>query len=236
MPPRKVGEVDGFTALKAAQRAAKKPSAPPVPAREVKKEPAEEPKKIGSHIGKTTMPTRHEIVCYECGFFFQITGRPKSTFCPKCKANLTFADHTIETEWTEPLKTAGVITIGPSGIVKDGEMIATDIIIEGRVEGGVLNASRFLEIRPGAGVREESLKSRDLRIAPGAELKLLSATEYRNVEIGGSLNADLKASGFVCVRSGGFFKGNLQGARLQVEEGGGLSGRFSIQPAPRGGQ
>ena len=235
MPPRKVGEVDGFTALKAAQRAAGKPVHPPVsPAASpaVKKEAGEDSKKIGSHIGKTTMPTRHEVVCYECGFFFQITGRPKSTFCPKCKANLTFAEHTIETEWSEPLKTAGVITIASAGVVKAGEIIATDIVVEGRVEGGVLNASRFLEVRPGAVISEQSMKSRDLRIAAGAELELKAAADYRNVEITGSLKARLKASGWVKIGPSGSFTGELTGQHLAVEEGGGLRGRLSIQPAP----
>jgi hypothetical protein len=92
-------------ALKAAQRAVKKAPAAPVPPAppSVAKDSGGAQKKIGSHIGKTTMPTRHEVVCYECGFFFQMTGRPKSTFCPKCKANLTFSDLSIETAWSESL-------------------------------------------------------------------------------------------------------------------------------------
>lgn len=232
MAPRNAGEVDGFMALKAAQRAAKKAPAATVssPAPAAAKDAAGEHKKIGSHIGKTTMPTRHEVVCYECGFYFQMTGRPKSTFCPKCKANLTFSDHSIENAWSESLKTAGSIVVGSSGVVTAGEIIATDIIVEGRVEGGSLMASRFLEIRPGAQVSEKTMKSRDLRIAAGANVKLTSAAEYRNVEIAGRLRAKLKASGRVSIGASGLFEGELTGAHLAVEEGGGLRARLNVAP------
>ena len=231
MAPRKAGEVDGFMALKAAQRAVKKAPAAPVPPAppSVAKDSGGAQKKIGSHIGKTTMPTRHEVVCYECGFFFQMTGRPKSTFCPKCKANLTFSDHSIETAWSESLKTAGSILIGPAGVVTAGEFIATDIIVEGRVEGGALMASRFLEVRAGATVTEQAMKSRDLRIAAGASVKLTSAAVYRNVDIAGRLRARLKASGTVNISASGCFEGELTGAHLTVEEGGGLRARLHVE-------
>ena len=67
-------------------------------------------------------------------------------------------------------------------------------------------------------------------IAPGAVLRLKGRVLFRNVEVAGELQANLACSGVLTVRASGHFRGALQGAHLVVEEGGGLNGRFQVEP------
>ncbi len=73
--------IGGFDVFKAAQRAAQEN-------REIARRPGEvkqdaplggdkdaaSGKKIATHIGRTVMPTKHHIMCYECSYEFDIAG------------------------------------------------------------------------------------------------------------------------------------------------------------------
>jgi hypothetical protein len=76
---RKSDVVDGFNVYKAAQRAAHEKKPPATPEAAPAPAAAEAPKKIGSHIGRTVLPSKHDVTCYECGYDFQLTGAVKST-------------------------------------------------------------------------------------------------------------------------------------------------------------
>jgi cytoskeletal protein CcmA (bactofilin family) len=227
--PRKASVVDGFTVVRMVRHAKggePEPSPPPAP----KKEPAPPGGEKKSHIGHTVLPTRHAIRCYECGYEFSLTARSPKTYCPKCRTILEWKDYLIQGEWSEPVKTAGTIRVGPQGVLKAGPVIATDILIEGRLEGGDLEAFRWLEIGPGAVYDPLHMKALSLRVAAGVEMKLKGKAGFRDVDILGRLDARLQATGLVTVRAGGLLTGELEGSHLAVEEGGGLRARLKIVP------
>lgn len=225
---RKTSVVDGYTVVRMVRHAKggepeAAPAAPP-PKREAPP-PGEERK---AHIGHTVLPTKHTIRCYECAYEFTLTARSPKTYCPKCRTILEWKDVLIQAEWTEPVKTAGTIRVGPQGVVKAGALIATDIILEGRVEEGTLEAFRWLEIGPGAAYEPDRMKAASLRVAAGTELKLKGKPVFRDVEVLGRLEARLETTGLVTVRAGGLLAGEVAGPRLAVEEGGGLRARLRI--------
>jgi len=226
---RKTAVVDGFMVVRMVRHAKggePEPAAPPVPKKELPP-PGEEKK---AHIGHTVLPTRHAIRCYECGYEFTLTARSPKTYCPKCRTILEWKDVLIQGEWSEPVKTAGTIRVGPQGVVKTGLLIATDIIFEGRLEGGDLEAFRWLEVGPGAVYDPLHMKALSLRVAAGAEVKLKGKAGFRDVDILGRLEARLQATGLVTVRAGGLLAGEMEGSHLVVEEGGGLRARLKIVP------
>ena len=196
-----------------------------------KEHPAPQVEQGPAHISRTVRPVRQMIRCYDCGYEFPLTVRVKSTYCPKCRATLDFIDYTIESEWTETLKTEGSIRIAPLGVLKEGKLVANDVIIEGRAEGGMIQAFRRIDINAGAVFDEKKISAQDLRIGAGAIVTLQNVARYRNVEVAGTLNADLRVSGMITVKAGGLVRGKLHGSHLVVEEGGGLLASVWIEEA-----
>jgi cytoskeletal protein CcmA (bactofilin family) len=230
--PRKAGVVDSYAAIKAAQHAAT--ARGQLPPAESAPSAAGQPtdlKKFGAAISHTAVPVKQLIECYECGYKFQLHGKAATINCNKCRAMLDISDHTIERRWTGALKTTGAVRVSADGIVEAGSIVANDFILEGTVEAGLVRAMHKLELRPGARFSEHNLQAPDLLIAPGATIAFLEPAEYRNVEIAGTLRANLHASGIVAIRVGGCLEGEIHGAHLIVEDGGGLHGVLRIEPS-----
>lgn len=231
---RKTTEVDGLSLVRAVRHAreigVEPHPAAPAPPPERPQPPVEEARK--ARIGRTALPTKHEIFCYECGYTFQASGRVRALFCPKCRKQLDQADYTIETECREPVRTTGAIRLAPGGVLKAGALVARDVALAGRVEGGTVKAHRRLELEPGAEFDQDAVAAMDLRIAPGAAFKLKGRAMYRDVEVCGELNGHLAVNGVLTIRPGGHVKGRVHGAHLVVEEGGGLTARVEIEAAP----
>ncbi len=187
-----------------------------------------------AHIGTTAMPTRHELVCYSCGYAFTVTGRLEKLFCSKCRTQLETGSVRIEGNWSEDVKTVGVVEILPQAVVKGATLTGTDIRIAGDVTDATLKPTRRLELADGAQVPLAVLRDQDLWICEGAELRMDGPVYCRNIEIYGLLRADLYPSGSVTIKPGGCLSGSLQSAHLIVEDGGGLLADVRVGGGSRG--
>lgn len=232
---RKSTEVDGLSLVRAVRHArtgAPEPSVPPPEPPPKPPEPAEgEHRDRTARIGRTAMPTRQEIHCYECGYVFQATGRVHSLLCPKCRRTLDQSDYTIDTECTEQVRTTGNIRLSAGAVLVRGALVGRDIVLAGKVEGGTLKAHRHLLIEAGAVFDQDLIAGQDLTIGPGASCRFRGKRVLRNLEVIGELDGDLTCSGLILVRAGGHLKGRIHGAHLCVEEGGGLTAELEIAPA-----
>lgn len=226
---RKAHVVDGFTVVRMVKHhAGTDASAPPVtPPPKRERPPDSEARK--THIGHTIQPTRHAVRCYHCGYEFQLTVRVQNTYCPKCRSILDLVNYTIDGEWAESLRTAGSVRITPQGMVRAGKIMANDILLEGRLEGGTLDAYGLLDVSAGAAFTEEAIAARDLRVGPGAEATFRRKVRFHHVEVAGTLKANVEATGRVVVKAGGLLRGRLRGPHLAVEEGGGLVAHLKIE-------
>ena len=61
-------------------------------------------------------------------------------------------------------------------------------------------------------------------------MKLKYKLQIHHLELFGTLEGDVEATGLVSIHEGGHLKGTVRGAHLQVEAGGGLSALVSIWP------
>ncbi len=209
---RKAAVVDGYSVIKAAQHAA-----------ETGAGDAERPGVPPDHVGRTTVPTKRFIICYECGYTFQLHGRVDHTFCSKCRVKLDCVDHLIESKHTASIKTTGTVRISRQGRLANAQVIGQDIILQGALEDGAsLRALRQLEIGPGAVFSQANIVATDLKVAAGANARFAKRTQYRNLELAGTLEAEVCATGVVTIHAGGLMRGRLETAHLIVEEGGGL--------------
>ncbi len=229
---RKVNTLDSYATIRAVARAKPAPAPqPPAPDdHAASDEAAHDAQNQGARVARTTLPVKHQIDCYECGYKFQVHGRVTTTHCPKCRALLDLSDHVIDTEWVDTIKTAGTIRLTPTGVLKNGDLIGADVILEGIIEGGRARALRTLELGAGAIFSEKAVSGLDLRIASGADFKFKQEAKYRNVEVSGTLRARLEATGVVTVKPGGLLEGEIQTEHLIVEDGGGLKAQLHIGP------
>jgi cytoskeletal protein CcmA (bactofilin family) len=228
---RKVNTLDSYATIRAVARNKPVPGSVPGAEEDVPTDaPAADLQKPGARVARTTVPVKHHIECYECGYKFQVHGRATTTHCPKCRVLLDFKDYLIDTEWMETVKTAGTIRLTATGVLKSGDLIGAEVIIEGIIEGGRARALRIVELGAGAIFSEKAVSAPDLRIAPGAEFKFKQDARYRNVEIFGTLHAKLESTGIVIVKPGGLLEGEVQAQHLVVEEGGGLKAMLRIGP------
>ena len=162
--PRKVNTLDSYATIRAVARAkpaSALPKTPPPDNGQSNIAPAD-PQKTGARVASTAVPVKHQIDCYECGYKFQTHGRVTSTHCPKCRVLLDLTDHTIDSEWVETVKTAGLIRLTPTGVLKSGDLIGADVIVEGIIEGGRARALRHARTRG----RRDLLREVDLGSRP----------------------------------------------------------------------
>lgn len=229
---RKVNTLDSYATIRAIARSKSAPSAPASASGEpvTPEETAHDTSKPGARVARTTVPVKHQIDCYECGYRFQLHGRAKTAHCPKCRALLDLSDHVIDTEWADTVKTAGTIRLASTGVLKNGDLIGADVVLEGIIEGGRARALRTLELGAGAIFSEKAVSGPDLRIASGADFKFKQDAKYRNVEVLGTFRARLEATGMVTVRPGGLLEGEVRTEHLVVEDGGGLKAQLRIGP------
>lgn len=190
------------------------------------------PRKTAGGIGRTTMPTQYQIVCYACGFGFTIRGRAEATQCPKCGARLGLKDETITGAFDQEITTAGKVTLAKSALMNGGTIIANDIKVEGIVKGGSLKAYKSLELAAGAVMPEDMIDAQHLIIGAGASFDFVTPRSFTDIQILGELKADLTATGQVHIGATGHFLGKLTAAHLTVDEGAGLNADLAIQPPP----
>jgi len=229
---RKVNTLDSYATIRAIARSKSAPSAP-VPASgepAAHEETPHDPSKPGARVARTTVPVKHRIDCYECGYKFQLHGRATAAHCPKCRALLDLSDHVIDTEWVDTVKTAGTIRLTSTGVLKNGDLIGADVILEGIIEGGRARALRTLELGAGAIFSEKAVSGPDLRIGSGADFNFKQDAKYRNVEVLGTFRARLEATGMITVKPGGLLEGEVRTEHLVVEDGGGLKAQLHIGP------
>ena len=82
-------------------------------------------------------------------------------------------------------------------MLKSGDLIGAEVIVEGIIEGGRARALRTIELGAGAIFSEKAVSAPDLRIAPGAEFKFkleLQVPQCRNLLARSAPNSNLRAS------------------------------------------
>ena len=213
---------DGVLPVPGAHRATEDLSSHPPPVAK----PSDNP-----HIVKTIQPTKRTIRCFACGYEFQLAGTTRTIYCSKCRAKIDLGDYVIDRPWTEEIKTGGSVIIRSTGRLEGVRIQAGNVILEGDMDDGAsIECTQWLELGGQANPHPRQLTMRNLRIATGKEMRFKYKLQVNHLEVLGTLEADIEATGLVSVREGGHLKGTVRGAHLQVEDGGGLSARVFIWP------
>lgn len=234
MASKKTKVVDGFTAIRAAQEAARHGRGDPLrPDAEKNAEtPRPEPTvKAGTRIGKSVMPTKREIICPQCGYVSEVTGKLQLFVCQGCRHRMKLDDVTLpEGEWSGELETGGDVTVPAGTRLKGGKITANDIILHGKMEGTELKASRRVRVFDGASIDWVRTAFRDLELGPGLKITPGKPIDARHIELHGGFCGNLRLTGTLTIHPTGDFSGQVRAAGLCVHEGGGLRAALDINP------
>lgn len=236
------GMIDGFMSVQAVRRLDGHPSRPdpsahPSAEKEAGKQPAPassapnaSPAASKATFGHTALPTRHDLICYECGYRFVVTGRLDKVFCPKCKTQLETGDHVIEGNWSGSIKTVGNVFIQSGAVVTSAHIVAMDIGVAGVCRDSRLEPTRHLKLASGAQLALEVLAERDVVIVEESRIVLDEPLRCRSLDIHGELQADVYLADRASIQSTGRFHGSLHARNLRVYEGASLKARVHIAP------
>jgi len=108
-----------------------------------------------------------------------------------------------------------VLVLGPRDSLTGTLSVDGDVRVEGAVEG---------EIRASGDIDVESTSTTRARL------------EGRNVSVRGSVAGDIVASARLSVAGSGSVKGDVQAARLRVDDGASVNGRITMQTAQASGE
>jgi len=213
-----------------AQAEARKHAPPPVQAASARpaSSPASAPR---AAFARTVEPTKRTVRCFRCGYEFRFAGGAKDVYCAKCHAKIDLSDRTIAGPFSGEILTAGHVWIKPEARLSSARIVAGSVRLEGAVdETSRVEATRWLEIAPGAVFEPRLVSGESVRVAAGAKIVLPNRFFVRHLDIAGAVEGDVEATGLVSIRAGGFFAGKLKSPHLEVEEGGGLRARCFIWP------
>jgi|GEM_PF-390861 len=219
----KDGEIDGFTAFRAAQKANAAPGGEGPRVRAAAEGRTKRGEAPGSRIGRTAMPSGKAIVCYYCDHEFEIVGAQANTMCGNCKEWLDVKDITVNrANWSQDLTTAGSLLINSMGVVAGGKVLANKVILKGKIEGGEIYATHQLIVHKNALLNLDNVTARDLVIAKGAEFEVEEGLldRFHNIEVHGALAGTVRPTGKFIIHPSGYFTGMIEAGAIQVLDGG----------------
>jgi len=231
---KKTNVVDGFTAIRAAQEAARHGRGDPLrpdAGEDTPETRSESTIKAGARIGRSVMPSKREIICPQCGYVSEVTGKLQLFVCQGCRQRMKLEDVTLPAgEWSGEIETGGNVIIPEGTQLKGGKIVANDIRLEGKMQGVELRACRRLHVLASAGVDWVRVSMRDLELGAGVKLTPGRSLEMRHLVLHGAFCGNLRMSGTLTIHASGDFSGEVRAAGLHVEEGGGLRASLDINP------
>jgi len=140
---------------------------------------------------------------------------------------MNHGDHTIDGVWSGTIKTVGTVELKSGGIMRDGNVVAGDIVVAGNAKGCTMFACRTLQLCKGAEVDFRKITVRDLLIEGGGKFVVSHKVVCQNLDVRGDLRAKVFTGGVAVIRHGGVLRGELHSPHLIVEDGGGLRAKVS---------
>ncbi|MEX2607226.1 MAG: polymer-forming cytoskeletal protein [Kiritimatiellia bacterium] len=234
MASKKTKVVDGFTAIRAAQEAARHGRGDPLRPDSSTSPPAKttgDPK-AGTRIGRSVMPSKREVICPECGVTSSVTGRVELWVCTHCRHRMKLQDLELAAgDWSDELEVGGTVIVPEGTRLKGGKITANDIVLMGQMDGTELRACRQCTIGASAKVDWVRLKAMDLELGAGVSITPGKPIQGRNLILHGKFSGNASLTGRLVIHADGDFSGQLRAAGLQVEEGGGFRAQLDVNPA-----
>jgi cytoskeletal protein CcmA (bactofilin family)/DNA-directed RNA polymerase subunit RPC12/RpoP len=166
------------------------------------------------------------VTCFQCGTKLEVAPAAQSTMCKRCSSHLDLRDYHIDSAVSKNFRTRGRFVIEENGYVFNTETVVADAVIKGRFLGK-LTAENSLEIHRTA-IIKGTFNTGNLIVPPDSVFHWKDVITAGGADISGELNADLKSSGKVIIRSTGRLFGNVEAAEMEVADGAVVVGNMTI--------
>jgi cytoskeletal protein CcmA (bactofilin family) len=173
-------------------------------------------------------PERRRITCFECGAELDVALSAESTMCKRCSRYVDLKDYHITSAVSKNFKTKGTFVVEPKGYVFNSETLAADAVIKGRFLGK-LTVEHTLTIYSSAEIKG-SFHAGRLIIPAANRFRWPEPIQVGSAEIAGELVADLHAQDRIILKATARLFGDLDAARLVVEEAAVVVGALRIAP------
>jgi len=228
--------IDGLTSVRAVRRTGKNASEPQTRASSSKlpgagrkkTDKASPPVKPAEKIGKTAVPVRHDITCYECGYGFPVHGRLYKVICPKCHESLIVDDHNIEGNCTHDITTIGVVKIEHGAVASGCRIVAGELQVAGNIKDVSAITCENLTLHKGAKCDISNVTMKNLTVNKGGRFTFTKRMTCQNLDVQGNLKAKVDVKGQATIRSGGLLRGELRGESITIEDGGAVSAKLVL--------
>ena len=240
MASKKTKVVDGYTAIRAAQEAARHGRGDPLRPEAGKSGAEGEPKtsagppgsQAGTRIGRSVMPSKREIICPECGYVSEVTGKLQLFVCQGCRHRMKLDDKVLpEGDWEGEIETGGKVTVPAGTVLKGGRIVCNDLDLNGKMRGAEVRVCRKLTIASTSEMDWVRVQMKDFALGEGVKLTPGKPLDARHVELHGAFCGNLRLTGTLTIHPTGDFSGTLRSAGLRVLEGGGLRADLDVNPA-----
>ncbi len=160
---------------------------------------------------------QRQIRCFDCGTELEVSKAATSTMCKRCSSYVDLTDYHVNQTVTKSFRTHGRLVIEEKGYLLNTEAVVGEAIVKGRVIGKLKTAG-VLELHTTANIKG-TFNAGKLVLPSGNTFWWPQPLTVGGADIGGELNADLCATGTVCLRATARFFGNIKAANLVVEPG-----------------
>lgn len=252
MAPRKTNVIDGFSSVQALKRvsernaaaprtkkngdeptpkvvaavAPKKRAAPAAAATSADAAPNTADRVYAKAASHSVVPTKRLVICYECGYSHNVSGKMHHSFCPKCKTELKTGDVTVDGDYAEDIKTIGDVVIAQTARLAPGiNITGQNITLDGdATQAASVTITGTLELRTNAkfdGSRLNNTKGAVL-IPAGNTVAIAPQLNCRTIKIAGRLKTMLVVAESAHILPGGCLEGAFEGPTLLMDDGAGL--------------
>jgi cytoskeletal protein CcmA (bactofilin family) len=160
---------------------------------------------------------QRRVRCFQCHAEMEAPTAAASTMCKRCSAYVDLRDYDIAQTLSRNLRTHGRVVVEEKGYLLNTDTVAGEAVIKGRMIGRLV-AERSLEIHSSARIKG-SFGAGCLVIPAGQHFRWPELVTIGGAEIGGELNADLRSTGTVILKSSARLFGNVEALHLVVEAG-----------------
>ena len=171
-----------------------------------------------------------ELECIDCGHIHSVSENASSSLCPRCGSYTSLKNYDIREPWTRQIRTRGDVLIHEKGNFSGASITCRDLTIEGEFDG-TISCIGDLIIRKSCRILGK-VKCRHLIVENKAKVECENAIQTKEATVDGSIHADVTCAGRLELVSKASLLGDINIAKLVINEGATHQGRVSMITLP----
>ena len=170
---------------------------------------------------------RRGVRCLDCEHEHDAPAEASSTLCPACGAYVSLKNYIINSHWNGRIETRGNVTIQKKATVTDITVRCHDILVLGRLKGGI-DCSGDITLNSHSKIMGH-VSCRRLIIDKRADVAFANEVECEEAIIDGHVTGHFVCRGKLHLKKKAVLNGNIVVANMTIDKGARHNGQISIQ-------